>query len=175
MIEFIRNWSFWNVSGLGFFLTVTPASWKKWRLMPAVELKRSVSPSVVRGCDSFLCATYSVEKSALLMFVDAIRRMPSCSAALWGCVVENALCMHPNRQPISGQARLRVELWRSLLGFTLLVAVAVESWKSKRMMTSVVRVVWLASARGRVVVGCVFEGFGVLVVVWVGLWYHGFM
>ena len=90
-------------------------------------------------------------------------------------MVENALCMHPNRQPISGQARLRVELWRSLFGFALLVAVAVESWKSKRMMTSVVRVVWLVSARGRVVVGGVFKGFGVLVVVWVGLWYHGFM
>ena len=101
-IELIRRWNACQASVLKFFFIIAPVSWKKWRLISAVEVKRKVSPSVVRGCASFLSATCSAEKSALFTFVLAILHMFSFLSCC-GCAVEKMLCMQPVRQPIIGQ------------------------------------------------------------------------
>ena len=87
--------------------------------MPAVEVKRKVSPSVVRGCASFLSATCSAEKSALFTFVLAILPIFSFLSCC-GWAVEKMFCMHPVRQPIMGQV-----MWRAGFGCWALAAEAV--------------------------------------------------
>ena len=76
--------------------------------MSAVEVKRRVSPSVVRGCVSFLSATCRAVRSALLMFVLAILQLFSC-LSFWGWAVENMFWAHPSRHPSSGQVMSRVD------------------------------------------------------------------